>query len=221
LAFWPPPRTSTAWFSRGRYPGRANDFGSAAEELAALLREQGYSEQRWLPIGVGFVHGFAVTTRLERFEGESPNGATPRWSARYGEAARLVWLQGARAVSVVAPGRYRVFLVAVTDLPLDAAGAAPVWDQTTVMVGPGIPDDLDELDLPRSRRLSSRHRLGVYAYVFESGEGEAVGHAVSLDPERPSGAAQLRPFERFAEHLVPPSAELAPGLAPLNEGDIP
>jgi hypothetical protein len=95
-------------------------MGGAAARVKRTLDGAGYSDQRWYPIGVGHLHGFAVTTRLEQIDDHgTPKLGLERWSPLYPESANLLWLLRAREPRLPGPGRYRAFLVAFTDLPVD------------------------------------------------------------------------------------------------------
>jgi hypothetical protein len=202
-SFWPPPPSTWLWVSKGKDPAKVESLAAAADDLATQLREAGYSQQRWFPIGVGFAHGFAVTTRLEQIDVDERSVQPGRWTSLHTEPANLRWLSVAKTVPLPRPGRYRAFLLAVTDLPIGPSTTAPVWNEHTVMAGPGIPQDLSEADLPPGLRLSSAHRLGVYVYVYERVEGENQGQFVSLNPKRRPTTALLQPFAKGEGSHVP------------------
>jgi hypothetical protein len=109
-------------------------------ELAIALRRRGYVQQRWFPVGAGFVHGFAVATRLEHVEREGDAPGVDRWLPWEPEPANLFWLSGTTHVRLPQPGQYRVFLLAFTDLPLGPTRRAPVWGRDTIMEGPEMPE---------------------------------------------------------------------------------
>jgi len=143
-------------------------------------------------------HGFAATTRLEAlYDDTTPKPPSERWSTLYPEAATLRWLTLARRVPLPHPGRYRVFLIAVTDLPLGSTAIAPVWDENTVMDGPGVgADERSRVATGGSTDLSS-YRLAVYVYQYarqpEQAQGEpATQMAGSATTQlRAAGLSQL------------------------------
>ena len=164
--FWPPPPPTSAWAPRT--PAGAATMGEAAAALAVMLRDAGYVDVRWYPIGGQYEHGFAVTTRLERL-----GAPTQRWPALYPEPVELRWLERASEPALPAVGFYRAFLVAFTDLPgTPGSGRAPRWDDTTVMEtgNPCGPLPTDRVTPPGFRVLAF-----AYAYVRDGAESRA-GH---------------------------------------------
>jgi hypothetical protein len=72
VLFWPPPRATAIWTAESS----SSTLGDAAQLIAGTLREAGYADQRWLPVGAHYEHGFAVSTRLEKIaEGGTPKSA--------------------------------------------------------------------------------------------------------------------------------------------------
>lgn len=63
--FWPPPHSTSLWITRATPTPGAPSLAQVGGDLAVTLRRRGYVRQRWFPVGAGFVHGFAVATRLE------------------------------------------------------------------------------------------------------------------------------------------------------------
>src|SRR5699024_3554153 len=126
-SFWPPPPATVTWTRE--VDGRT--FGEVAGRLGRSLRDAGYAEQQWFPIGAGYSHGFALITRLERINEDGTPRMSERWSSLYPEAANLRWLERAREMTLPAAGRYRVFLVAFTDLPIGPTTRAPAWSHDT------------------------------------------------------------------------------------------
>jgi hypothetical protein len=178
-SFWPPPPpTSTL---TGDLAATAT-FGQAADRVATALRDAGYAEQQWYPVGAHYLHGFAVTTRLERIdEVGRPRSPSDRWSSLYPEASTLRWLERAHTMPLPLPGRYRVLLLAFTDLPIGETGRAAAWNQQTLMEAPDTPPQL-----PALRRASSRFRLAFFVYEYERARGDAKGAFV---PEATLSAA--------------------------------
>ena len=184
--FWPPPPSTSLWTPR-TIESRDRAMAELGSELTAALRQRGYEEQRWFPIGAEFAHGFAVTTRLERVETETATSGAQRWLAGYPEPANLFWLSGVSSVRLPQPGQYRVLLVAFTDLPLGPTRVAPSWNRDTLMAGPEVPESLTAKDVPQ-RRLESA-RLGAFVYVYERPPGAEDGSLTFA--EAPRGADDL------------------------------
>ena len=190
--FWPPPRSTSLWTAETDQPLRDMTLAQVGEDLAAAFRRRGYLEQRWFPVGAGFVHGFAVTTRLEQLDGEGNTSGSGRWISWHPEAANLFWLSEATSTRLPRPGQYRVFLAAFTDLPIGPTMIAPSWGGQTVMAGPEVPETLNAGDLPGERYLKSA-RLGVYVYVYERSPGDDEGRLISAEAPRQPEELRSRP----------------------------
>lgn len=183
-AFWPPPPSSFLWVADTGPAVHDVTLRQAGQNVATLLRRQGYLQQRWFPIGAEFVHGFAVSTKLEQVDGQTKPAATDRWISWHPEPATLFWIAEATSVRLPPGGRYRLSLVAFTDLPMGATTVAPVWGPETIMAGPEVPEMLTEGDLPRGRHVRGA-RVGVYTYFYESGVGGDAGRRVPDDAIQP------------------------------------
>jgi hypothetical protein len=138
-SFWPPPPSTSVALARNPLTAQAAGLTSIASRIATELDAAGYPKQHWYPIGLEYRHGFAATTRLEAVNDDAtPKPQPERWSSLYPDAANLRWLTLAQKMPLPHPGRYRVFLIAVTDLPLGSSVIAPTWNEDTVMDGPGV-----------------------------------------------------------------------------------
>jgi len=148
-AFWPPPQASRVTEDA---PLADEALGETAERLERMLRGEGHLALRRYPIGARYEHGFVLTTRLERIhEDGSIVASSARWSDLYPAPANLRWLEGADALRLPGPGRYRALLVAFTDLPVVAKDRPSGWDSATLM------ESIDEPPpLPASRRVRAR-----------------------------------------------------------------
>jgi hypothetical protein len=164
-------------------------LGFVARELELSLREGGYSQQRWYPIGMGSGHGFAVTTRLEQLEDDGRPSPSARWSSLYADAANLRWLMQARTPRLPHPGHYRVLLFAYTDLSIDKTGNAPIWNQETIMDWPNAPHASAPGDIPVSALAPCGYRLAIYEYEYEyrSNDTDDRGKLLPRHAETASG----------------------------------
>ena len=187
LSFWPPPDSTWTWSgSTEAAPGRF--LGEAAAHVAAALRSAGYADKRWYAIGARYAHGFVVTTRLERVQDDgAPDEIRRRWSSSFPEAGNLLWLEGARQTRLPGAGRYRVLLVAFTDLPIGATNRAQRRSEQTWMAER---PDAPSTELPPTRRVSSDYRVGVYVYEYQSDASDGEGAFVSYNGA-PSAGPQL------------------------------
>ena len=200
-SFWPPPPSTSVALSRTELPTRDAGLERVAHRIATELNAAGYPDPRWYPIGLEYRHGFAATTRLEALNDDAtPKAESERWSALYPDAAQLRWLTLARKMPLPQPGRYRIFLIAVTDLPLGSSTVAPIWNEDTVMDGPGVSREGSPLARIEASRNLSGYRLGVYVYQYERQRDHARGQLSASGTEQ-SATAQLRAagLSRLAE----------------------
>lgn len=160
---------------------------NAAAAVDARLTAAGYRDQRWYPIGVDFIHGFAVTTRLERQGGGENVPADVRWLSLHPRPATLRWLASAATVPLPEVGRYDAFLIAFTDLPRTAGSSAPKWNADTLMDGPGAPEHVSLHAVPDERPTTSAYRYAVYRYVYERDDSRDRGR-----PRAPTGGEAPR-----------------------------
>jgi hypothetical protein len=182
VLFWPPPIATATWIAE---PSAASTLGDAARLIDGTLRHAGHAEQRWFPIGARYEHGFAVTTRLERIdEAGASNAAIERWLSQYPDAASLRWLAGSADPYLPGPGRYRVMLVAFTDLAASLPGRPQRWDESTAMEGP----ELRATELPLKRRAPADYRVCLYIYEYEAKAADGAGRLVSPDTNLPASA---------------------------------
>ena len=182
--FWPPPPATAV--TEGVLAAGTLSFGEAEAQLDRTLRAAGYAAARALPIGGRHEHGFARITRLERSHDDgSPETGPARWSDLYPEPANLRWLEGALTPHLPGPGRFRVLLVAFTDLPVVAKGRPPVWDFATLMESTDAPPPL-----PESRRASAGYRLVYLVYEYRSTRADGAGKRL----DEPSLAASAHAF---------------------------
>jgi hypothetical protein len=193
-SFWPPPPGSATWLADAP-PAVRGDLSAVADALQVGLNDGGYSDQRWYPIGIGNSHGFAVTTRLERVGSDTQAELSERWSTVYPDAVSLRWLEQARTPPLPGPGRYRVFLLSYSDLPIGRAASAPIWNEETVMDWPNA-EQRRSFRQSGSPRPVAGYRFGVYEYDYEWDEAEGRGKLVpstgAHEGSRPLPAAVRR-----------------------------
>jgi len=188
--FWPPPHSTSLALTASASSTMEAGLAGAARRIALELAQAGYPEPRWYPIGLEYRHGFAATTRLEAVNGDgSPKSKSERWSSLYPDGAGLRWLTFARTMPLPHAGRYRVFLIAATDLPLASSAVAPIWNEDTVMDGPGV-DPQESLPSAAGSRDLSGYRISVYVYEYDRQQDRAQGQFREREPES-SATAQL------------------------------
>jgi len=191
-SFWPPPRSTSLAIAQSAGITQPDGLNGVANRIATQLRSAGYPEPRWYPTGLGYRHGFAATTRLEALNGDgTAKPELERWSSLYPEAANLRWLTLAQTMPLPRAGRYRVFLIAVTDLPIGASSLAPVWNENTVMDGPGVRSAERSAGAIGDLAARAGYRVGVYVYRYERAQNQAQGQS-SAGGAQWSATAELR-----------------------------
>jgi hypothetical protein len=100
----------------------------------------------------------------------------------YPQAATLLWLVGSLEPYLPTPGRYRVLLIAFTDLHSPVPGRPQRLDEETAMGGPGFRASA----FPVQRPVRAGYRAGVYVYEYEASSGEGRGRFISADPKIPA-----------------------------------
>ena len=199
-SFWPPPRSMSVALTPSALPAHGTGLSSVANRIAAELNVAGYAEPRWYPIGLAYRHGFAATTRLEAVNDDAtPKPQSERWSSLYPDAANLRWLTLAQKMPLPLPGRYRVFLIAVTDLPLGSTAIAPVWNEDTVMDGPGVSTQEQSPSRIESSRDLSGYRVGVYVYQYERHSDQIQGQSSASGAGSATAQLQAAGLSRLVE----------------------
>jgi hypothetical protein len=194
MLFWPPPPATSTFVGE---PVAASEhsptFGDVAGLVGDTLRDSGYADPRWLPIGAHCEHGFAVTTRIERIDDGVSTPGSGRWLEQYPLPATVHWLAGSSEAYLPARGRYRVLLVAFTDLYVLPPGRPERWDETTAMEGLGT----FAAEVPAGRRVPPGYRLGLHVYEYAATKADGEGHFVepgaAADEESSALALMRRP----------------------------
>ncbi len=170
--FWPPPPASSLWVA-AQSPSAAAGLSllDVAARVTSVLSGGGYRDARLMPVGLGYAHGFAIATRLERVgPAGAPSADVERWSPLFPTSPEMRWLAFASAPPLPSQGRFRTLLVSFTDLPLDFDHRPPAEDEWTVMDGPDVPRDIP---LPASHP-GPRYRLCLHVYEFEAQDERSV-----------------------------------------------
>jgi hypothetical protein len=194
-SFWPPPPCSVLWVPPAASSTGPEPLGAVASRFNAALNGGGYAETRWFPIGSDYQHGFAVTTRLERLDRDSASTSTStststseRWSALYPEPSSLRWLTFAQTPALPRPGHYRSFLIAFTDLPIPGGAAAPIWNEETLIDGPGAPERRKLAQDALARHITSSYRFSVFEYRYDWDPQQRRGRLRIAGDQRPANA---------------------------------
>lgn len=164
--FWPPPPASDVWLPLTPPVASGARFGAISSELDATLSRAGYEGARWYPIGVEYQHGFVLTTRLEQLDSAAGSNEE-RWPPTYPDPVSLKWLTIAQSPKLPRAGRYRAFLVAFTDLPLQPSSTPPFWNEHTLMDGPGAPDRRRIAPSAEQRPVTPGFQFGVFEYLYD------------------------------------------------------
>ncbi|HEY6463327.1 MAG TPA: hypothetical protein VIY73_24340 [Polyangiaceae bacterium] len=153
--------------------------------MTEMLAGAGYHEARLIPVGLGYAHGFAIATRLERVgPGGSPYLDAERWSPAFPGAPEMRWLVFASGAPMPREGRYRTLLVSFSDLPLYDPHRPPIENEGTVMDGPDVPRGAP---LP-ARRFAPGYRVSLHVYGFEGAPSVKVDDARASEPAAATAA---------------------------------
>src|SRR5208283_5775980 len=136
-----PPKASTRMKLPNFLPD-ATKLGDIAAKVSDVLSTAGYTDQGWFVVPSAFsqntagssqpptVIGFAVVTRLEQIEdsGKTKDGGA-RWALDLSPPNVGSFLDAVKLLLKGAPdGRYRVFLLMVSNDPVSQAGSSPSTD---------------------------------------------------------------------------------------------
>jgi hypothetical protein len=202
-SFWPPPLSSKIWVVEPWQSLHPESLSTVARQLEVSLHEGGYSQQRWYPIGVGQRHGFAVTTRLEQLDRDREPSPSARWSSLYADPAELRWLTLARAPTLPHPGRYRVLLLAYTDLAVGRTSTAPVWNEETIMDWPEAPRASSARDITGTTLAPNDYRFAIYEYEYAWDNADGRGKLAPASEKSPPAISfeaagfPTRPVQKF------------------------
>lgn len=181
---WPPPEPST----RATLPrtlldlGETPRLGQVWETLHRALAAAGYLEQSVYRVP----DGFAIATRAERTLRDGAPDPEHRWSLDRFPPGRWSLTQYLLALLTVDPGRFRVFVFAVTtDRSRDVA-ESPSSQVALEWVRSGALEPPPRL---KAEPFGDRHGVQVLIYEFER-------------PNREAEVVQIQPGEHAAEvHL--------------------
>lgn len=181
---WPPPEPS----SRAAMPrtllalGENPLLGDVWERLNRALADAGYLEQSVYRVP----DGFAVATRPERTLANGEPDPEARWSLDRFPPGRWSLLRYLRALLTVDPGRFRVFVFAVTTDRSREVGEAVSSDVALEWVRSGALEPPASL---RAQPFTGDHAIHILIYEFSR-------------PNREAEVEQLQPGELAAEtHL--------------------
>jgi hypothetical protein len=158
---WPPPKAS-AWdlipneLVTGGAPSPT--FAAVEQRLGRALDAAGYHQRSFFTVP----NGFALVTQLERIEPNgSPSGAR-RWMMA--EASADFSLESYfKRLLYADPGRYRLVVLIVSDVPFSATGGYLTMSEASDLAGRGVntlPENVAE------DRYSPRHRCTALIYEF-------------------------------------------------------
>jgi hypothetical protein len=140
-------------------------------------------------VGLGYAHGFAIATRLEKVAaGGLPCSGDERWSPLYAEPPELRWLTFASSPVLPSRGRYRALLVTFSDLPLVSRNRPPMEDEWTVMDGPDVPRGAP---LP-VRVPGPRYRVSLHVYELEAAKDDGSSRLDDADASEPAATTATR-----------------------------
>ena len=169
---WPPPKAS-AWAAVPNdlvlAGAQTATFGDVEARLGRALDAAGYYQRSLFAAP----HGFAVVTQLERIEADGAPANASRWAVTEASTtfSLVAYLQ---RLLYAEPGRYRLVVLVVSDLPFTATGGFLTASDASNLASRGanaLPQALG------AERYSANHRCTALIYEFRkvpSGEPEFV-----------------------------------------------
>jgi hypothetical protein len=199
-----PPRAST----RRHLPNFLTDatkLGTVAAKVSDALNEAGYTDQGWFvvpsvtspgtaadPGNPPSVVGFAVVTRLEQIE---DNGQTKvggeRWALDLSPPTVGSFLDAVKLLLKGAPkGRYRVFLIMVSNDPVSQAVSSPSTDDWQDFLRKGAKAPL--VRVMESTRVDYGGGGGWYCFVYEYERSAIDGETQFISSSKLDAEQHLR-----------------------------
>lgn len=199
-----PPRASTRCHLPDFLPD-ATKLGPIAAKVSDALNEAGYTDQGWFvvpsamslgtaahPNDPPLVVGFAVVTRLEQIEdnGQTKAGGE-RWALDLSPPTVGSFLDAAKLLLKGAPkGRYRVFLIMVSDRSVSQAASTPSTDDWQDFLRKGAKAPL--MRVMESTHVSHAGGGGWYCFVYEYERSAIDGETQFVSSSKVDAAEHLK-----------------------------
>ncbi len=183
----PAPRPSASYDLTNLFQG-SRQMGQIAQRIKGALDDCGYYEHQYY-----FVEGgFAMVTRIEQFNQDGSSMNEPaRWSANPVRDENFDWTDYLRSLFTSDPGRFRVFVFLVTDIPWTTNPSREISRQQAEN---WLSEGANQLPLGiRQQSVSPGTAVTalVYEFLVEEGTGDA---RLSLPSELSSRTHMLQSY---------------------------
>jgi hypothetical protein len=132
---WPPPPSSASYVLPGEMFSRYTTVGEVSSGILKALEGLGYVEHSFFGTAPG---GVALVTRLERMAGDgAPAPAAERWPNGF-QAQQPNFAEFLKGLFFVQPGRYRVIVFILQDLPFQQSRKAVSGDEAKAWLHEGL-----------------------------------------------------------------------------------
>lgn len=168
---WPPPQYSGREVVPRDFldnPEGDTELFDVDRRLQDALEPNGYYESSYYAVP----GGFALVTQMEKFEddGTSVKGR-PRWTLETLRLTSFSFRAYLQALFAAEPGRYRLIVFAVTDVPFASSGEEVTQEEARAWLGGGgdrLPPEIGEFSFDESYECTAL----IYEFARDSEEGE-------------------------------------------------
>lgn len=184
---WPPPRPSADYHVGNRWvvDGPNSRLSDVAARIEAALQIAEFSSWRYWSVP----HGFALVTQFEQIASDgTPKRGKDRFLTTPPSPAAMTFLEFVAALAIAPPGRYRIIVFVVTDVPFSQAQAPAAETEARRWLARGLfqlPAAIGEL------RYDDRYRTTALVYEYVRNPGD-----VDLKPLAESGATGRTHLEK-------------------------
>ena len=160
---WPPPPASALYAIPNRLLVSLNGdttLSDVGRKLTKALAEAKYGKWSYSAVP----GGFALVAQIEQIlEDGAPRPGPDRFSTDLPSFSNMTFAEFLRAMAKAPPGRYRVIVFIVTDVPLSQAGEKPTEDEAQRWLNVGV------LQLPESIGLMTydAQHFNTTALIYE------------------------------------------------------
>ena len=168
---WPPPQYSGREVVPRVFLDNAKgdtELFDVDRRLQDALEPNGYYENSYYALP----GGFALVTQMEKFEDDGASVAGPtRWTLEPFRLASFSFRAYMQALFAAEPGRYRLIVFAVTDVPFASSGEKVTREKVRAWLGGGgdrLPPEIGELSFDESYECTAL----IYEFARDSEEDE-------------------------------------------------
>jgi hypothetical protein len=184
---WPPPPASALYAIPARLVVSlegSTTLSDVGRKLTKALAEARYSKWSYSAVP----RGFALVTQIEQIKDDgTPRPDPDRFSTDLPSLGSMSFVEFLKAMAKAPPGRYRVIVFIVTDVPLSQAGEKPTEDEAQRWLNAGV------LQLPESigRMTYDAQHYNTTALIYEFEKPSTTAPPVFVPNSRLLGDTHL------------------------------